>query len=290
MKSAAADWKPNATTASGVSRRKRQPRPPAFDSVGGGSESDELCKRIRVVILPLTRDRAGCYSPCFARPARIVHGGNAAPAAASKLLNRSGPNADGEGDSDGTLAWPALLARVRAGDAAAAEALVRRLHPLVARIAQGHCPRGDDPADLVQDVFVKMFSRLDQFDGRAPFEHWAARVAHTTCLDALRRRRARPECRWSDLTDEEQAALETVAGASEPADADAPGALALLERLLASLSPEDAWLLRQVEIEERPLAELCAERGWSGVAGRVRLFRARRRLARAFRALEGSEP
>jgi RNA polymerase sigma-70 factor (ECF subfamily) len=242
-----------------------------------------------VFIIPLTHDRAGCYNPFFARPARIAAAGNTAPAAASEPLNTSDSATGGRGAGDGAPDWPELLARVRAGEAAAAETLVRRVHPLVARIVQGHCPRGDDPADLMQDVFVKMFSRLEQFDGRAPFEHWAARVAHTTCLDALRRRRARPECRWSDLTAEEQAVLETVTGASAPANADAPGALVLLERLLAGLSPEDAWLLRQVEIEERPLAELCVERGWSGLAGRVRLFRARRRLAAAFRALEGSQ-
>jgi len=238
-----------------------------------------------------------------ARPSRLLHQpvffdrvpasdpvGNATPAAASKTLNTTDPHAEGRGEGKHPPDWPELLTRVRAGEAAAAETLVRRLHPLVARVVQGHCPRGDDPADLVQDVFVKMFSRLEQFDGRAPFEHWAARVAHTTCLDALRRRRARPECRWSDLTDEEQAVWETLAGASEPADADAPGALALLERLLAQLPSDDAWLLRQVEIEERPLADLCAERGWSGVAARVRLFRARRRLAAAFAALERNSP
>jgi RNA polymerase sigma-70 factor (ECF subfamily) len=204
-------------------------------------------------------------------------------------LNTADTGAPGRGEPEGLPDWSELLAQVRAGDGVAAETLVRRLHPLVARIVQGHCPHGDDPADLVQDVFVKMFGRLEQFNGRAPFEHWAARVAHTTCLDALRRRRARPECRWSDLTEEEQAVLEALAGSSEPADADAPGALELLERLLAQLSPEDAWLLRQVELEQRPLAELCAERGWSGVAARVRLFRARRRLTAAFRALEQGE-
>jgi RNA polymerase sigma-70 factor (ECF subfamily) len=142
----------------------------------------------------------------------------------------------------------------------------------------------------VQDVFVKMFSRLEQFNGDAPFEHWVARLAHTTCLDALRRQRARPECRWSDLNEAEQALLESLAGETAPADADLGAAAALLEKLLSTLPPDDAWLLRQVEIEERPLAELCAERGWNAVAGRVRLFRARRRLTAAWKALEKTEP
>lgn len=182
--------------------------------------------------------------------------------------------------------WPELLKQVRAGHLDAAEQLVARLHPLLARIVQGHCPRRDDPADLLQDVLVKIFSHLEQFDGRAPFEHWAARLAHNTCLDALRRQRARPESRCSDLSQQEQAVLESLAGHCDPADTDLPGALALFERLLGQLSPDDAWLLRQVQLEDRPLAEVCGERGWSAVAGRVRLFRAHRRLAAALKAIE----
>jgi RNA polymerase sigma-70 factor (ECF subfamily) len=205
-------------------------------------------------------------------------------------LSTSANSADDDGNVAAKSGWDTLLPLVRAGDADAAETLVARLHPLVARIVQGHCPRRDEPADLVQDVFVKMFSRLEQFNGDAPFEHWVARLAHTTCLDALRRQRARPECRWSDLNEAEQALLESLAGETAPADADLGAAAALLEKLLSTLPPDDAWLLRQIEVEERPLAELCAERGWNAVAGRVRLFRARRRLTAAWKALEKTEP
>lgn len=220
----------------------------------------------------------------------FLPGGNAVPAAASELLQANDAQAAGHGDPSRPPDWPQLLALVQAGCPDAAEQLVGRLYPLIARIVQGHCPRRDDPADLIQDVLVKMFSRLAQFNDDAPFEHWVARLAHNTCLDALRRQRARPECRWSDLSEQELAVLESLAGQCDPADADLPGALDLFERLLDQLSPDDAWLLRQVELEERPLAELCAERGWSAVAGRVRLFRAHRRLNAAFTSLETSAP
>jgi RNA polymerase sigma-70 factor (ECF subfamily) len=253
----------------------------------GNSLSESLIGFFNRFILRLTHDPTACYSRLFALCAGHVHSAcNAAVVAASIPLNTSDPSAGDRGPNQPPLTWAELLALVRSGDAAAAESLVRRLHPLVTRVVQGHCPRGDDPADLVQDVFVKMFCRLEQFDGRAPFEHWVARVAHTTCLDALRRRRARPEYRWSDLSEADQSLLETLAGAAESPDADLPGALELLERLLSQLPPDDAWLLRQVELAERPLAGLCAERGWSTVTGRVRLFRARRRLTAAFKALE----
>lgn len=122
------------------------------------------------------------------------------------------------------------------------------------------------------------------------FERWVARIALNTCLDRLRRQRVRPELRWADLTPEEQAVVEALAEDRLSPDADASNALALVEKLLARLPPADAWLLRQVELEQRPLADLCAKIGWSPIAGRVRLFRARRRLQAAWRELDGQCP
>jgi hypothetical protein len=69
---------------------------------------------------------------------------------------------------------PALLARVRQRDEAAARALVERLHPLVARIVRTHLPRGEDEADLRQEVFLKVFSRIESFGGERPFDEFIA--------------------------------------------------------------------------------------------------------------------
>jgi RNA polymerase sigma-70 factor (ECF subfamily) len=180
----------------------------------------------------------------------------------------------------------ALLARVREHDEAASRALVERLYPLVARVVRANLPRRDEPEDLMQEVFLKMFSKLEQFRGEVPFEHWVSRVALTTCLDQLRRQKVRPELRWTDLSEEEQFVLESMAATEEPSDADAPRALELLNRLLDQLPATDAWLLRRVELEQKTLAEVCAETGWNGGAARVRLFRARHRLQKQFRQLE----
>ena len=84
-----------------------------------------------------------------------------------------------------------LLPRVRTHDEAASRALVDMLYPLVAKVVQANLPRRDDPEDLMQEVFMKLFSRLDQYRGDAPFEHWVSRLAVTTCLDRLRRQRVR---------------------------------------------------------------------------------------------------
>jgi len=192
-----------------------------------------------------------------------------------------------QADETSTSAFPpTLLARVRDRDELAARELVEGLYPLVAQVVRANLPRRDEPDDLMQEIFLKMFSRLEQFHGSVPFEHWVARIALTTCLDQLRRQRARPEFRWADLSDDERTMLETVTVGSEPADLDAPQALALFNRLLDQLPQTDAWLLRQVELEQQSLAEICAATGWNGGAARVRLFRARHRLQTVFRQMQ----
>src|SRR3954467_13665898 len=97
-----------------------------------------------------------------------------------------------------------LLMRVREHDEDAARELVERLYPLVAQVVHANLPRRDEPEDLMQEVFLKMFSRLQQYHGEAPLEHWVSRIAVNTCVDHLRRQRARPELRMGDLSEAEQ--------------------------------------------------------------------------------------
>src|SRR5215207_5304453 len=83
------------------------------------------------------------------------------------------------------VAWSELLARVQARDEAASRQVVELLYPLVAKVVQANLPRREEPEDLIQEVFMKMFQRLDQYRGDAPFEHWVSRMTVTTCLDRL---------------------------------------------------------------------------------------------------------
>ena len=88
---------------------------------------------------------------------------------------------------------PGLLARVAAGDQGAARALVEQVHPIVRRIVRARRPRRMAEEDLEQEVFMKMFARLGQYQGEAPFTHWVARIAVTTCLDHGRAWQRRPQ-------------------------------------------------------------------------------------------------
>src|SRR5205085_3561991 len=102
------------------------------------------------------------------------------------------------------------LARVRGRDQGAAKDLVDHLYPLVIRIIRAHLPRRVAEEDLAQDIFLKMFTRLEQYQGAVPFTHWVSRIAVTTCIDQLRAQKRRPECRWAALSENDAQVLDNV--------------------------------------------------------------------------------
>src|SRR5476651_1879462 len=119
------------------------------------------------------------------------------------------------------------LERVRAHDQVAARQLVEYLHPLVMRIVRTRRPRRVAEEDLAQDIFLKMFTRLDQYQGNVPFTHWVSRIAVTTCIDSLRAQQRRPEFRWADLSENEAEILNNVL--TNESDVDAGEAMAARE-------------------------------------------------------------
>ena len=82
-----------------------------------------------------------------------------------------------------------LVRRITAGDAGAEELLFRRHVGRVHRLASRIAGDADLAADLTQEVFIRVFSRLKLFRGDAEFTTWLHRVAVTTCLNAMRRTR-----------------------------------------------------------------------------------------------------
>lgn len=180
------------------------------------------------------------------------------------------------------------LERVRQRDEAAARTLVEHLLPLVGKLVRAHLPQRDDPEDLMQEVFLKVFSRLDQFRGEVPFEHWVSRVAVSTCIDRLRAQQRRPVLVWSDLTEEQQAMLEGLTATGEGEDRSDRLAWDLLDRLLESLAPQERLLIQWLEMEQKSIAEVCAATGWNAGVVRIRAFRARRKLKALWHRLEGS--
>jgi len=180
------------------------------------------------------------------------------------------------------------LTRIRQQDESAARALIDHLHPLVQKIVRGNLPRRADVEDLMQDIFVKIFSHLDQFRGGVPFEHWVSRIAVNHCINALRAQRSRPEWRMADLSEDHADVIEAIATNPDrdPHPGEALGARELLEMLLAQLSPRERMLIQLLELEDRTIEDVRQRTGWSAVSVRVSVFRARQKLNRLYQEMK----
>jgi RNA polymerase sigma factor (sigma-70 family) len=182
------------------------------------------------------------------------------------------------------------LDRVRKRDQIAARELVEHLHPMVVRIVRSHLPRRVAEEDLTQEIFLKMFSRIDQYQGAVPFTHWVSRIAVTTCIDQLRAQKRRPEYRWADLSERETDVLDSViTNENDVAPDQALAAKELVHKLLHQLKPEDRLVIQYLDLEQKSIAEISELTGWNQTLVKVRAFRARRKLQRFYRELTESE-
>src|SRR5205085_10821423 len=84
-----------------------------------------------------------------------------------------------------------LIVRAKAGDRSACEAIVKQFSGMVFRLISRFFRPREDVEDLAQDVFLKVFARIDQVRPDENFSGWLARVTVNTCYDELRNARRR---------------------------------------------------------------------------------------------------
>ena len=79
-----------------------------------------------------------------------------------------------------------LVERVRAGDAAAFELIMRRHNRRLFRLARSVLRNGAEAEDVVQETYVRAFAKLDDFKGPDGFSAWLARIAYNEALGRVR--------------------------------------------------------------------------------------------------------
>src|SRR5215470_13433990 len=77
-----------------------------------------------------------------------------------------------------------IVERVKAGDTALYEIIMRRYNQRLYRVTVAILRDGAEAEDVVQDAYVRAYQHLDQFAGQAAFSTWLTRIA---VHEALRR-------------------------------------------------------------------------------------------------------
>jgi RNA polymerase sigma-70 factor, ECF subfamily len=201
-------------------------------------------------------------------------------------------------DMEATLAAPDVLLRIRpsqesgwetnlvrkcqSGDPEAFRLLVERYQGRVFSIAHSLVRMRADVEDIAQQVFTKVYFAIQNFDFRCALITWIYRITINECYDHLRRNRSRRLFCLSEISEAESRQLDRSPSRELPPDRQAElGQIVSL--LLEKVSPDERALLIMKEVEGYSIQDLARVFGWNQNTVKVKLFRARRRLAQVAR-------
>ncbi|HFB98899.1 MAG TPA: sigma-70 family RNA polymerase sigma factor [Bryobacterales bacterium] len=191
---------------------------------------------------------------------------------------------------DGVDVPDSLVRRAREGDDEAFNQLVRAYRKRILGTIARLIGRPEDVEDVAQEVFVRLYFSLEQLRSPGVFEPWLYRLTVNAAYDYLRRQKRRPETRMADLSEQQMLLADAAEGTRVSGERDRRARLRdFVQSLLAEVSEDDRILLTLKEIEGLSLKELQQIYGASENALKVRLFRARRRVLRAYRRAQALE-
>ena len=82
-----------------------------------------------------------------------------------------------------------LVRRAQSGDKRAFSLLVKQYESTVYSFAFKVCRNEEKAAETLQDTFVNVYRKLDQFNGKAKFGTWLYQIVTNNCL--MKRRRSK---------------------------------------------------------------------------------------------------
>src|SRR5262245_9293589 len=176
----------------------------------------------------------------------------------------------------------AFVARAQAGDREAFRVLVDRHGRSAFRLAFRVTGNEGDAEDVVQEGFLKAYSRLPAFESRARFGTWLYRIAASCAYDLLRARARRPE----DPIEIDGDPLPIAANDASPERlAQGADVRKRVARALSRLTPAEraAFLLRHHE--GLSIAEIGVALGLDTSAAKHSVFRAVRKMREALQPL-----
>jgi RNA polymerase sigma-70 factor, ECF subfamily len=184
-----------------------------------------------------------------------------------------------------------LIRRAQAGDSAAFNEIVLAYRKRILGTITRLIARTEDVEDVAQEVFLRLYFSLDQLRTAEVFEPWLYRLTVNAAYDYLRKQRRRMEYRMSDLSEQQVVLADAAAGGKvDREEQHRKRVRESVDSLLGAVSEADRILLMLKEVEGLSLKELEKIYQVKENALKVRLFRARQRVLKAFGAVEGKEP
>jgi RNA polymerase sigma-70 factor (ECF subfamily) len=144
---------------------------------------------------------------------------------------------------------PELVRRAQKGDKRAFSLLVKQYESTVYGFAFKVCRNEEKAAETLQDTFVNVYRKLDQFNGKAKFSTWLYQIVTNNCL--MKRRRSK--------LDESSVSIDSPENGAEDSDRGGDGA-PLQSLILLKQTPQDEMVNKELrEILDNAILNLPME-------------------------------
>lgn len=101
-----------------------------------------------------------------------------------------------------------LIRKAKQGDMLAFEELILKHEKIVYNVALRMMNHSEDARDISQEVFLKAYRSLGNFDERSQFSTWLYRITHNTCIDEMRKRKGKQSYSLEEELENEEGSMQ----------------------------------------------------------------------------------
>lgn len=166
-----------------------------------------------------------------------------------------------------------VVSRVLAGETALFEILMRRYNQRLYRVSRIILRNDTEAEDVMQDAYVRAYTHLNQFAGKAAFSTWLTRIAIHEALARKRRQGRYEELDAMPNTGDSMPMLKSSEPTPEDGTARAETRL-LLEEAIEHLPEAYRTVVVLREVEEMSVTETAGAMGVTEAVVKTRLHRA----------------
>lgn len=176
-----------------------------------------------------------------------------------------------------------LVQAVIGGDERAFEMIFERYRRPITRVVGRFFRERSDIEEFVQQSFTKAYFSLKNFrGGESSFQAWMTRIAVNVCYDEFRRKQRKGENLFTEMNDEENSYVESIADGKAVTTDNSMIAAQLVDKVLSSLDADDRLAMTLVYSQDYSLDEAARVIGISTSGLKSRLFRCRNHIRKRF--------
>jgi len=166
-----------------------------------------------------------------------------------------------------------LIHKALRGEEVSYKFMLDKYYPFVQSTVRKFIKNDQDTEEIIQDVFVKVFKKLPNFNHASKFSTWVYTIAKRTSLNHLENQNRKQKLRRElDVTLTPSNKLKVLPIAYRNMD------IAHVHKMIESLPPRYSNVLTMFYLEDHDINYISKTTGLSNGTVKMRLFRARKKL------------